>query len=367
MAHHNPEIDRLRAIAVLITMFAHFDYVLLGASRWYDEVQPHWNGSIGVYIFFVISGYLISGALVPDLASGQDVKAVLLRFWTRRFARIVPLAVVWIAIPLVLSVVFNTKGLFQSFEINLPAALASVFFVFNGYLSLGAPTGIYSPYWSLSLEEQFYLLFPAFLLALPSTVARLVGVGAAALLVTLIPPAFGPFRADGLIFGVALYLLTKDAELRPKRKPVPMVVGLVVTSALLVALVLSFSLLQRLQLGAFLQQGFASIAFVLVYLATLQRGFILPLGAWGNKVFDWIGTRSFGIYLIHMPAYMTAGELTQRVEAIDSLLARFCIGMVLLIVATELSYRFIETPARRWGRSVNFLTLAGQVPVGVKP
>ena len=362
---HNVEIDRLRAIAVLITMFAHLDFILLGAWPWYSEVQPHWNGSIGVYIFFVISGYLISGALIPDLETGPT-RVVLLRFWTRRFARIVPLAMVWIAIPLVLSLTFNTRGIFQSFDINLPAALAAAGFAFNAYLSAGQPPAIYGPYWSLSLEEQFYLLFPVFLLVLPSTVARLVGLGAAAFLVTLIPPSMGPFRADGLILGVVLYMVTRDAKPAADRKSVPVVVGWVATLGLVTAMVFWFRVLVHFRLGDVLQQGFAVASFLLVYLATLQRGFILPLGKWGNKAFNWIGTRSFGLYLIHCPAYMAAGEITWRMQRFDDVFGRLTIAIVLIVVATELSHRFIEEPARRWGRSVRFVSNRPTV-VGASP
>jgi peptidoglycan/LPS O-acetylase OafA/YrhL len=91
---------------------------------------------------------------------------------------------------------------------------------------------------------------------------------------------------------------------------------------------------------------------LLVGLAAQQQGFISSLGRRINTIVDWIGTRSYGLYLIHLPAMMLAGELTWRMRAYDGIWLRAAIALAVLVAATECCYRLIECPIREYGRRV---------------
>jgi peptidoglycan/LPS O-acetylase OafA/YrhL len=354
MQKRNLEIDRLRAIAVLITMYAHLNYVLLGGWQWYSDTQPLWNASIGVFMFFGISGYLISSTLLPDLDRSSNKGNALLRFWTRRFTRIMPLALLWISVTLACSLFFNSRGIFHKFEDNWPAAIAAALYHFNVYVSVAGSASAYGPYWSLSLEEQFYLVFPLLAFAVRGRLFRLVCLAAALVGMSFVPSAFSSLRMDGLIMGVMLFLIMPSAPRIAGRKSVPVVVGLAVTVLLVALLVAAPAIMQAAGLGRHLVVALGAISALFVYLALQERGFILPVGERTSRILDWIGTRSFGLYLIHLPAYMAAGEIAWRLPALDSIPGRAVLAAALLIVATELSYRFVEAPARRWGRSISW-------------
>ena len=153
-AAYRPDIDGLRAIAVLLVLFNH-----VGMVRF-----P--GGFIGVDVFFVISGYLISGIILRDLAAGRFSFG---RFYERRFRRIMPALVVMLLATSVLAYAYLFPLELLSFVQTELGALASfsnvVLMHQSGYF---APAGRMRPLlhtWSLGVEEQFYLVFPLLLLA----------------------------------------------------------------------------------------------------------------------------------------------------------------------------------------------------------
>ncbi len=128
---YRPELDGIRALAIIVVLLHHLGY--LGG-----------RGFLGVDIFFTLSGYLITQVLLVTVAKGKP----LLGFYRRRLARLYPIMAVSIPIALWLN------G-FRSDRDTKPA-LASLFYVKN-FLHWG---DLFGPFWSLSAEEQFYLLFP---------------------------------------------------------------------------------------------------------------------------------------------------------------------------------------------------------------
>lgn len=358
MFTRNAEIDRLRAIAVIITMYAHLDFVFLGTSDGWFQASKQWvNGSTGVYLFFVISGYVISASFLPSLDAAAAKTDVLLGFWIRRLTRIVPMALLWIAVPLALSVFFNWRGMFHSFEDNIGGALAAALNYLNVALSFGFATeSVFGVYWSLSLEQQFYLLFPALALAAAGP-ARFAAVVIAIAAMALIPPHWVPLRMDAILAGVLLFLIVGPR--RGEGPAVPKWVGITVTTALVAALVTT-PMIWPAGWWPDAAQRLALLGFALVWLATRRRGFVLPLGRRLNAVTDWIGTRSYGLYLIHIPAYMLAGEIAWRLQFVpgmpgsfqwvDTPAVRAIIAATILLSVTELCYRFVERPAIEYGR-----------------
>jgi peptidoglycan/LPS O-acetylase OafA/YrhL len=84
----------------------------------------------------------------------------------------------------------------------------------------------------------------------------------------------------------------------------------------------------------------------LVWLAAQEQNLIPSLGRFVDPVLSWIGTRSFGIYLVHLPAFQFAGELTFRFSRFDTALCRTIIALAVIAVAVEFSYRWVEAPIR---------------------
>lgn len=152
-----PHVQGLRAIAVLFVVLYHF---------WPGRLP---GGYVGVDVFFVISGFLITGHLMRELEATGRVR--LAQFWARRARRLLPaslLVLLFCALVIASPYLFPTSGL----PAELREILASTFYVENWYLAFssadylahsGEPTTV-QHYWSLSLEEQFYMLWPLIML-----------------------------------------------------------------------------------------------------------------------------------------------------------------------------------------------------------
>lgn len=147
-----PEIDGLRAIAILSVFVFHLNHSLLP------------GGFTGVDVFFVISGYLITKLVVNEL---EDDKFSYIRFYQRRIARIAPAATLVIVAALAAGVLLYDRQEFSALGANAVAAALSVMNVKQifegGYFTASADAQPLIHYWSLGVEEQFYLLFPALL------------------------------------------------------------------------------------------------------------------------------------------------------------------------------------------------------------
>jgi Predicted acyltransferases len=151
---YRPEIDGLRALAVLPVVFFH------------SGLKFH-GGYVGVDVFFVISGYLITALIAADMAAGTFS---LREFWERRIRRIMPAAMVTVAVSLVLGFFLMLPGDFEQLgESAIAQALLSANVYFHqttGYFERPADTKPLLHFWSLAVEEQFYLVFPFLLLGL---------------------------------------------------------------------------------------------------------------------------------------------------------------------------------------------------------
>jgi peptidoglycan/LPS O-acetylase OafA/YrhL len=346
----NIEIDRLRAIAVIVTIYAHLDFVMLGDSPLYTATKTYIGPTNGVILFFAISGYVISKTLIPELDGATFKRNALAAFWIKRSARILPTSLLWIAIPLLLSASFNSRSMFGKFADNLPGAQAAALFYYNAFITfVPDQKSIFGPYWSLSLEEQFYALFPLFLLLLRGRSWRLAGLATAACAMILIPGAIIGFHADAILYGVIVYLISRPNLARTN---VCKYAGWAATATLVFALVTMQAFVAKIVPGSFGNALLGLYSAALVWLAVRQRGWILPVSGRTHAAVDWIGTRSFGIYLIHIPAMMMAGEITWRLQLVDNPLGRGCIALGILAITTEICFRYIETPLRCYGREL---------------
>lgn len=178
--HILPEIQALRALAVLLVVVFHL---------WPERLA---GGYVGVDVFFVISGFLISSHLMREVQRTGGVS--LRRFWARRIARLLPAAFLVLAVTLVLVLVFMPQTTWQQAMSEIGASAVYVqnwLLAFNAtdYFAAEQDPSAVQHYWSLSVEEQFYLVWPVVVLA-TALVARRLGAPPARLLLGAVTAIF---------------------------------------------------------------------------------------------------------------------------------------------------------------------------------
>ena len=153
---YRPEIDGLRAIAVGAVILYHTQINILGH-------QPFKGGFIGVDIFFVISGYLITSIILKELITTG--KFSFKHFYERRIRRILPalLFVMLVSLPFAWMYLLPSSFVDYSKSILYSLGFSSNFYFHYSEQQYGAESGLLKPFlhtWSLSVEEQYYILFP---------------------------------------------------------------------------------------------------------------------------------------------------------------------------------------------------------------
>ena len=400
-----PALDGLRTLAVVAVVLYHLNLT------WAQ------GGLLGVTIFFVLSGYLITRLLLNEIAkTGRiDLKS----FWIRRIRRLFPAVVTVVVVTCALCTVFNHVMLTKM----RPDILPSLLFFNNWWQimqdvsyfnALGDPSPL-THFWSLAIEEQFYLIWPPLLLAMvsvhmskPNTrrvVLGLAAVSAVAMMV-LYNPATDPSRVyygtDTRVFSLLLgawMAFIPDRDLAPARlvrhlgldrlagagkhdksksdtaeaattKPSELarfwsspasidlmgVVGLVGLAAM-VALTNGYTAFQY-RGGTLL----CSILTLMVITACVQpQGMVAR--ALAAEPLVWIGKRSYSIYLWHYPLLLLMNPVA---NINDTPWWHYILQVLLVVAAAECSYRFIETPFRKgaFGRTVSELRDGTTTPAG---
>ncbi|MDC1198762.1 acyltransferase [bacterium] len=202
MSKYDPEIDGLRAIAVLSVMFYHFDVAFMS------------GGFIGVDVFFVISGFLITRLIAREIE--ETGRFIFSRFYLRRLKRLFPALLSTTIFSLIASVLLFSPENLTSYAESLFAALFSVsnfyFWYEADYFDALANTKPLLHTWSLSVEEQFYLIWPAALVILISRFSRAVLYAALGFLIVA-SIGLGDFWAHEDRTGAFYLLPTRIAEL----------------------------------------------------------------------------------------------------------------------------------------------------------
>ncbi|WP_179085210.1 acyltransferase [Aquipseudomonas alcaligenes] len=365
MDRRNLQIESLRAIAITFVLFSHLQ---IEVSGWYFNLPSHVELWAGVDLFFVISGFLITHSLLGLVGARERGTAwwpELKAFWIRRAFRLLPAAWLWLLVPLLLSLLIGQHALFAPTRTLLNDALAAVLQVANLYWAHCIGSGqwgelcsqppVLSPYWSLSLEEQFYLLLPILLILLP---ARLLLPVLALLLIThlfWIRPILTLawyVRPDSLLWGVVLALLShRGIALGLGNSLKKLRLGMPLSLALLALLAWVPSLGAQVAPGVAMVGIVALIGAALVWLAATGNG-IRP-----GAFLLWMSSRSYALYLVHAPVFFLAQFLLFP-EGPRFLQGRYEIALYVICtfvaasLAAELTYRLVESPLRGYGRKL---------------
>lgn len=346
------ELDGIRAIAVIMVLAYHLKLALFK------------SGFLGVTVFFVLSGYLITGILISEVEEEGTID--LKNFWLRRIRRLVPavmsMAVVIIFVSAVVNRIIFTKGC-KDFLASV-LGFNNWWQIFNK-VSYFEAAGVPSPFthcWSLAIETQFYLIYPLILLGiyklvksrgegranrglLFAGVTLLLALISVILMIVLFDPQqdasrvyYGTdTRAFSLLFGALLAILW-EYRMVPRRlsASVNMVLGSVSFAVLLVMTIAINGSSNFWYRGG---QFFGTILTVLMVYAVSGRKTWLSRFL-SNPVLKWMGDRSYSIYLWHYPIILLISKGIKASWWIT------LIEIVLSVVLAELSYRFIETPIR---------------------
>ena len=350
-----PGLDGLRAVAIIGVLLYH------AGIDW----MP--GGFLGVDVFFVISGFLITSLILEEYDRSGRVNFT--KFYLGRARRLLPaVAVLLIAVGLAVLIVYQDA--LSAFRED---ALATVFYVNNWWYifvdqsyfeSVGRPP-LLKHLWSLSVEEQFYLIWPVFALLLMRSggrplVRRLALVLAIASTVWMAvlsirngypvdaDPSRAYFGTDshsmGLLVGAALATMWRPGRLSTQ---VPRGAQLIITGIGVASLaaVIGFYLFVGEFTPWLYRGGFLALAFfttALIAAVTHPASFLGP--ALGTGILRYIGRRSYGIYLWHWPIFMVTRP---GIDVEWSEPVTFVVRIALTLVIAELSYRLVEMPIRR--------------------
>ena len=381
------DLDLLRAVSVLAIIIHHANHNLFAwSSPNQDRFYAYFGGSFGPDLFFAISGFIIARDLVPRLRNCESRTEWLnasLYFWIKRVFRILPSAWFWLAVILVLSVAFNSTGVFGTFRANFEATIAGVLQVanFRFAASFGAfPYGASFVYWTLSLEEQFYMLFP-FVIWLSRR--YLVYILAAAIVFQLVQTRslLGlAVRTDALMMGILIALWSTRDSYR-MLEPVFLKVRPWAGFAFLCIVTLCLVSLSPGGKGLFIVplrwSLISPLCALLVLVASYNGDYLMPDNPF-KRLLLWVGSRSYAIYLCHIPAFFATREIMHRFApgtefTSDDMLVFAAIATAIIVVCSELNYRILEVPLRRRGARIAAEMLAKrkasleQEQVGVQP
>lgn len=350
-----PGLDGIRALAVLGVMLYHADL------PW----MP--GGFLGVDVFFVLSGFLITSLILEefDRRGRIDFKA----FYIRRARRLLPALLLMLAVVGV-AAAFVYRDAAPAFRTD---ALASLFYVNNwwyivadqSYFEFIGRPPLLKHLWSLSIEEQFYLIWPAItLVALKFgkrravLITALVGAIASTVWMAVLsisngyPDLADPSRAYfgtdshimGLLIGAALATVWRPGRLPTRLVPGAKILLTSIGFASLLAIIWVFWQVGEFD-GWLYRGGFLLFALLVAVLVAMASHPGSPFGAMlGTQPWRYIGQRSYGLYLWHWPVFMvTRPDLDIGLDGLPLLILRF--GLTFGIA--ELSYRFVEMPIRR--------------------
>jgi peptidoglycan/LPS O-acetylase OafA/YrhL len=354
-----PELDALRGVAVLMVLFFHAFYFSAGAGQFHGPIR--WFllatgfGWSGVNLFFVLSGFLITGILLDSRGSPDYYR----RFYLRRALRILP---AYYGVLLVVLLAART-GVVER-HISWPFIALSVIYLSNVTGLFGVATQ-YAVLWSLAVEEHFYLLWPALVRNLSRRLMPWI-----CLLIIFACPALRAFCywrhyeygagytwlvADGLAWGSLLAVLIRG-KLSSPHSMLKFGFACSIGSTALVLALLPFGIGR----SATFDGGVIRLSLVNLFFAgVLALSVVAGSGSWSalfhRPLLKFFGEISYGLYLIHMIVFdfvdhelaKWGWHVSRSSGTFALILARFAMGAALSVAIAYVSRRYYEEPFLR--------------------
>ena len=331
---HIPELDGVRAISVLFVLLVHASYGRIV------------GGFLGVDVFFVLSGYLITRLLMRERSVTGTLD--LASFYMRRVLRILPPLIVCVALAMA---VWPVPG--ASLQDRLKVISAVMFFYANFYDADVLQCLVHT--WSLAIEEQFYLFWPALFLML-RTRARLVALAATVVAVSIAVRTlmvaegaasatytFTVTRIDSIAVGALLALCEPELEgaLSSWGAPLRSAIAWIGVGLLLAALLFATKSFMESTPVAFTIFAIVAAAFILSCQG-LPASSLVGRGL-SHPLMSYLGRRSYGLYLLHYPVFLALEPLRVNGDKLNFVAVTACkIGVSLIV--TEMCWRLVERP-----------------------
>jgi peptidoglycan/LPS O-acetylase OafA/YrhL len=347
---YRPALDGVRAIAVAAVVLFHFEFAWIP------------GGFLGVDIFFVVSGYLITSLMIEEWGRTGGINRR--QFWLRRGRRLLPALYLMLFVVCAWAVLFVPDAL-DRLRSDVVAALLYVtnwWYIIDGqsyFDALGRPP-LLQHLWSLAVEEQWYLIWPfVFVFAMRRVagaldrlvVPLLVAAGASAVWMAILFHATGDINRvyygtdthmSGLLIGAAAAMCWRPWRSRIAGHRHLLLVDLAGAAA--VAALILIMLRWGSDTLFLYQGGFVLVALlaIVVVAAAVHPGARLFAGLLSLAPLRWIGMRSYAIYLWHWPVVVIFGarDLGWSRPAVLALWTILTLGLA------EVSYRFVESPIR---------------------
>ncbi len=352
-SRRRPEIEGLRALAVILVIAFHAEL------PWFS------GGYIGVDLFFVISGFLITNLLLREFGSTNHIS--LSNFYARRIRRLLPASLFAVVGTLLLSRIWLEP--LRLIDLSKDARATALFytnFVFasrgSDYLQSALPPSPLQHFWSLAVEEQFYIFFPIIVfvtlkLKRDSRSLLIIGITSLSIMSLGLSIKFSetdasssfyllPFRAWELGAGALLAIFTSRKRTVSTNGLLSRIVaGWLGWIALTCIILTSYFFDDQTIFPGFaaLLPVFSAIIIILGIILNGERLKFSPSRLLATRQLVWIGSRSYSLYLWHWPILVTTRAHSQSDLSSAQLVA--CIFATIFIA--EISYRFIERPIHR--------------------
>ena len=308
---HMPALDGVRGIAIVVVMAFHyylFDHHFF-PLHWFHQVTR--SGWLGVDLFFVLSGFLITGILIDQREKGPSARSFFQTFYVRRTLRIFPLY--YATLLLVFGVLAFTPLFHEPTFDTLETEQLGLWFYAVNWVNWARGTQVFvsdsfeaNHFWSLAAEEQFYLAWPAIVWVLSTR--TLSALSLAIVVASFVAKAvIGPgdellmvFRADGLVLGALLATQVRDPEARRRLEQLSRPVLALGALALLALFVVRGGLLRD---DPWMARGGTSLAAVTCAAAVVESvrapAESLVGRALRARILAFLGRYSYGIYVLH--------------------------------------------------------------------
>lgn len=347
------EINRLRAVAVLLVLVDHFQSMVRYVVIQGRTIADFW---VGVDLFLVISGFVVTSTFYNSyLKDGYNISTIY-KFYYKRFYRIVPAMLAVLAINVGLYYLLKYFGYIDSWALDATSRLkgAASILSFTANLFYGQkdvlPPFDLGYFWSVSLEWQFYCIFPLLIyFCLKSWRDRLITLGVLIVLMSIFRYSgifsSGLLRYDGFIVGITIFFI--DYSLRGKVNNIDRVSF--INKLYLLVLVWVLLVLPSVLSGTFLFTILAVLSGCILYLCSLDVGY-LSYGKYINIVLDYIGNRSYLIYLTHMTSFLIVRAACYFVKfdisvgGVKKTMFLLFLYIVIQVFIIEILAKYIEKP-----------------------